>query len=124
MSFDSELPEVMEEIAAHAGREAALALSAACGGKRFWMPAHGRLPDDHPFVQAIGKTAAERIAAAMASTEVYVPVHAKTLRLYRAITDDYIARVPVAQIADKHNVSRPTVFAALRRLGISPGGRK
>ena len=66
------LPGILQEIAAAAGLQAALAVARHLGGRRLSIPA-GPVPDDHPLRLAVDRQAAKRIGARLGAGRHFIP---------------------------------------------------
>ena len=73
MTITALTPE-LEEIAEVAGTAAALAILAAKGGTRVYIPKSAKLGDDHWLVVLVGLEPAEAIADHFGGTQVEIPL--------------------------------------------------
>ena len=96
------LPGVLAEIAEVAGRNVALEIALAHGGKDdFYIPHPDRLAPDHPLVVLVGGEAARTIARRCGGGSVYIPRARRALVLYLAeqgcSTGEIAARLGLAR---------------------------
>lgn len=52
-----------------------------------------------------------------ATTSAMTPSQVRRMALDAAICDDYMRKMPIAEIMEKHGVARETVYAAVKRNG-------
>jgi len=88
-----ELPGVLAEIAAVAGREAALRLALEMGGETLYVPKPDRLTHGHRLVTAVGSACARRIAQRFAGESIDVPLARRALAVWLAGRDMSAAQI-------------------------------
>ena len=98
------LPGVLAEIAEIAGRDAALKLALAEGGKSIHVPQPGHLQPAHPLCRATGPGAAKKIARQFAGESLYIPMARRALAKHLCGQG-----VPVAEVAGKLGISKSAV---------------
>jgi hypothetical protein len=110
------LPGLLDEIAAIAGRERALALAAARGGTRFTVPKAVRT--DHWLVDLIGLEAAQHLAAGRGGELILVPIGpaARAATTRHLIRSALAAGYSIETTARLANVHARTVYRHKRRL--------
>lgn len=106
------LPRLLREIAQVAGIEAALKLAESHGGRRVDIPA--RLTDECWLVKAVGRPAAEAIAAQLGAGRLDIPLGpaGSYARLRRQLNDRYEAlegRSSMATIAQELGITERAV---------------
>lgn len=120
-----ELPPLAAEMIEVMGDQATMQLVNEMGGLYLCVPAW---PLKRPSAryqrleEIVGPEAAQRFADRWGNREIQVPKCAKALRLVRdrAIARAYDDKVPVPEIARRHNLTERHIWKVLKRPDLSP----
>jgi len=113
----AKLPVVVAEVERIAGREAALALSRARGGRTVYIPAEAK--PDHWLAEAVGLEAAQKICNHYSSDKtggrLLIPI-AKLAQQQRQLVDALNAGKSASTAAQSAGMHERSAFRALKRL--------
>ncbi len=103
------LPPLLHEIAAHIGLDAAIRLSAACGGQRYWISSSGKIPPGHPWCSAVGYNKANRIGWAFRGETITIPLYGRRHARDEAVRRAYRNGKSIAELIDEFGLSGVTI---------------
>ena len=115
MTTYNDLPSSLREIADSVGVENALKLSKTLGGRRFRIPLHSTVDDNHPIVKAIGIEPASRMIRDFRGIRIEIPVFGRKLERDDEIRQAHADGESIPSLADRYRITERWVRDILRR---------